>query len=187
MECLFKVKIDFSNKQCLNSVLDEFHSLLEGFISDTQNSPNTKIFLETTDIKEKDKFILESIILYFSKAIFMKYCLDNKILSVPLKSNLYESMNDFYENFEERYFNLCTNELYSYYIPPEHLDLKLLNLLNKYDFEGADTDLIGKLYERFISKEERILLGQVYTPDEVVDYINLINLKFNLEKKMFLT
>lgn len=168
---LFKTKINFSDKKAFNMVLKEFHDLLKVFIDNAQKSPNTQIFFETTKMTEKSKFILEATILYFGKAIFMKYCLDNNFLSVLLKNDLYESMNEFYEHFEDRYFNLTGDELYTYYIPPRHLDLQLLDLLNKYDFRDVDTDLIGKLYEQFISKEERILLGQVYTPDGVIDYI----------------
>lgn len=171
MGYLFKEKIDFSDKQAFDMVLKEFHNLLETFIDNAQKSSNTQIFFETTQVPEKSKFILEAIILYFGKAIFMKYCLDNDFLSGPLKNDLYESMNEFYEHFEDRYFNLTSDELYTYYIPPRHLDLQLLDLLNKYDFRDVDTDLIGKLYEQFISREERMLLGQVYTPDEVIDYI----------------
>jgi len=171
MVYLFKEKINFSNKQVFNMVLKEFHNLLRTFVENAQKSSNTKIFLETNKVTEKSKFILEAIILYFGKAIFMKYCLDNDFLSVPLKNDLYESMNEFYEHFEDMYFNLSSDELYTYYTPPRYLDLQLLDLLNKYNFRNIDTDLIGKLYEQFISKEERILLGQVYTPDEVIDYI----------------
>jgi len=171
MAYLFKDKIDFSDKKAFNIVLKEFHNLLETFISDAQKSSDTSMFVDTIKIENKDKFILEAIILYFSKAIFMKYCLDNGFLFVPLKNDLYKSMNEFYEHFEDSYFNLTSDELYKHYIPPLHLDLQLLDLLNKYDFKDIDTDLIGKLYEKFINKEERILLGQVYTPDEVIDYI----------------
>ena len=162
---------DTADKQVFDMILKEFHNLLETFIDNAQKSSNTQIFFETTQVPEKSKFILEAIILYFGKAIFMKYCLDNDFLSVPLKNNLYETMNEFYEHFEDEYCNLDSDELYTYYIPPQHLDLQLLDLLNKYDFRNVDTDLIGKLYEQFISKEERILLGQVYTPDEIIDYI----------------
>lgn len=168
---LFKYKINFSDKQSFNTVLSEFHSLLEIFLDNSKTSPDTQIFLETTKITEKNKFILESIIFYFGKVIFMKYCLDNDFLSFSLKNDLHKSMNEFYEYFGGEFFNLTANELHNYYIPPRHLDLQLLNLLDKYDFKDVDTDVIGKLYEQFIGKEERILLGQVYTPDEVIDYI----------------
>jgi type I restriction-modification system DNA methylase subunit len=171
MAYLFKEKINFSDKLVFNMVLKQFHNLLSIFIDNAQKSPNTKIFLETTKIPDRNKFIMEAIILYFGKAIFMKYCLDNDFLYVPLKNGLYDSMKEFYGYFEDKYFNLTSDKLYSYYIPPRHLDLQLLNLLNKYEFADVDTDLIGKLYEQFISKEERILFGQVYTPDEVIDYI----------------
>lgn len=168
---LFKEKIQLSDKQSINTILKEFHNLLETFLDNALKSSNTKIFSETTKIDKKDKFILEAIILYFGKAIFMRYCLDNIFLYVPLKNDLYESMNEFYEHFGDEYFELTGDELYTCYIPPRHLDLQLLDLFNKYDFKDADIDLVGKLYEQFISKEERILLGQVYTPDEVIDYI----------------
>jgi len=91
MGYLFKEKIDFSNKQVFDMVLKEFHNLLEIFMDSAQKSPNTQLFLETTKIIDKNKFISEAIILYFGKAIFMKYYLDNDFLSVPLKNNLYES------------------------------------------------------------------------------------------------
>ena len=94
-------------------VLKEFHSLLETFIDNAQKSSNTQIFFETTQVSEKRKFIVEAIILYFSKAIFMKYCLDNDFLSTSLKNDLYESMNEFYDHFEDRYFNLAGDELYT--------------------------------------------------------------------------
>lgn len=171
MSYLFKEKIDFSDKQAFDMVLKELHNLLEAFMDDAQKSSNTQISFEAAQMPEKSKSILEAIILYFGKAIFMKYCLDNDFLSITLKNDLYESMNEFYENFKNKYFDLAGNELYDYYIPPRHLDLQLLDLLNKYNFKGIDTDLIGKLYEQFISKEERTLLGQVYTPDDVIDYI----------------
>ena len=168
---LFKENTNLLNKKTFNAFLKEIQDLLEIFIDNARKSHNTKISLKTFRIDNEDKFILESIILYFGKVIFMKYCIDNNFLSIQLKNNLYESMNEFYDKIETDFFDISVDEFYTYYIPPPHLDLQLLDLLTKYNFKGVDTDLIGKLYENFITKKEKILLGQVYTPDEVIDYI----------------
>jgi len=47
----------------------------------------------------------------------------------------------------------------------------MTNLFNKYDFTLVDRDILGKLYEQFITREERKKLGQFYTPESVIDYI----------------
>lgn len=159
------------DKEIINDFLKEFHGLIEKFMINAKSSPNTDLFLKIIGQNEKEKFLVETIILYFSKAIFMKYCIDNNYLAFDLKNNLYESLNEFYDDFGEKYFRLSSDEYNTYYIPPPHLDSLLLHALNRYDFRGVDTDVIGKLYEKFLLKEERILLGQVYTPDEVIDYI----------------
>ncbi|MFA4946295.1 MAG: N-6 DNA methylase [Candidatus Micrarchaeia archaeon] len=48
---------------------------------------------------------------------------------------------------------------------------KTLWILNQFNFSGVDRDVLGKLYEKYLPKDERKQLGEFYTPDEVVDYI----------------
>ncbi len=48
---------------------------------------------------------------------------------------------------------------------------RVLWSLNQFDFSKVDRDILGKLYEKYLPKEERKKLGEFYTPDEVIDYI----------------
>ncbi len=48
---------------------------------------------------------------------------------------------------------------------------KTLWILNQFNFSGINRDVLGKLYEKYLPKDERKQLGEFYTPDEVVDYI----------------
>ncbi|MDI6732703.1 MAG: N-6 DNA methylase [Planctomycetota bacterium] len=167
---LFQEKVKIDNNS-LSRLYKDLHNLLKLFIGNAKSSSNTKIFLKTNDINNDDKFIVESAILYFGKVILMKYCKDNDFLKINFKCDLYESLSEFYDFFRKIYYDLESNDIYSQYIPPRYLNNELIDVLDRYDFTGIDIDIIGKLYENFISKEERILLGQVYTPDEVVKYI----------------
>jgi hypothetical protein len=47
----------------------------------------------------------------------------------------------------------------------------VLWILNQFNFGKVDRDILGKLYEKYLPKEERKRLGEFYTPDEVIDYI----------------
>ncbi|MFA4907488.1 MAG: N-6 DNA methylase, partial [archaeon] len=48
---------------------------------------------------------------------------------------------------------------------------KALWALNQFNFSKVDRDILGKIYEKYLPKEERKRLGEFYTPDEVIDYI----------------
>ncbi len=168
---LFPEKEKITNNNSLQKLYKDLHDLLKLFVDNAKCSSNTRIFLKTNGIDNDDKFIVESGILYFGKVILMKYCKDNDFLKIDFKNGLYESVNEFYDFFGKTYYNLESNDLYAEYIPPQYLNDELMDALDRYDLSDIDIDIIGKLYENFISKEEKILLGQVYTPDEVVRYI----------------
>jgi hypothetical protein len=48
----------------------------------------------------------------------------------------------------------------------------LINQIHKFDFSKLDYEIIGRIFERLISPEERHKYGQYYTRVEVVDLIN---------------
>ncbi|MBI5635855.1 N-6 DNA methylase [Candidatus Micrarchaeota archaeon] len=48
---------------------------------------------------------------------------------------------------------------------------RVLWILNQFNFAKVDRDILGKLYEKYLPKEERKRLGEFYTQDEVIDYI----------------
>ena len=58
-------------------------------------------------------------------------------------------------------------------IPDEALPTlqSLVNELNKYDFSRLGYDIIGKIFEKLIPKDERHVLGQYFTSNDVVDII----------------
>lgn len=49
--------------------------------------------------------------------------------------------------------------------------MRVLFTFNPYNFNKVDRDVLGKLYEKYLDREERKRLGEFYTPEEVIDYI----------------
>ena len=58
-------------------------------------------------------------------------------------------------------------------IPDEIVDYlkSLITFLNKYDFSELGFDIIGRIFEKLIPREERHKLGQYFTRSDVVDLI----------------
>jgi type I restriction-modification system DNA methylase subunit len=48
---------------------------------------------------------------------------------------------------------------------------RIVDDLSEYNFAKLNSDIIGKIYEYHVSKDERKRLGQFYTPDYIIDYI----------------
>ncbi len=53
----------------------------------------------------------------------------------------------------------------------------LINFLENYDFSDLTQDLLGNIYDRLISPEERHANGQYYTPIPIVDLINALTIR----------
>ena len=49
---------------------------------------------------------------------------------------------------------------------------KLIQDLNRYNFSNMPQDIIGAVFEELIPPEERHRLGQYFTPEDLVDFIN---------------
>lgn len=60
---------------------------------------------------------------------------------------------------------------------------KLISILNRYDFSTLGFDIIGRIFERLIPRDERHNLGQYFTSADVVDLI----LKFCLKHESDIT
>lgn len=58
--------------------------------------------------------------------------------------------------------------------PPEAVDAwrSVLRAVESYDFSSVSSDIVGRIFQRLISPEERHRYGQHFTSDEVVDLIN---------------
>ena len=48
---------------------------------------------------------------------------------------------------------------------------RIIDDLSEYNFAKLDSDIIGRIYEDHVSRDERKRLGQFYTPDYIIDYI----------------
>lgn len=60
----------------------------------------------------------------------------------------------------------------------------LINQIHEFDFSRLDYEVIGNIFERLISPEERHKYGQFYTRVEVVDLINSFAIRTGEEKVM---
>jgi len=54
---------------------------------------------------------------------------------------------------------------------------KLIQDLNRYNFSNMPQDIIGAVFEKLIPPEERHRLGQYFTPEDLVDFINAFCIK----------
>jgi len=61
---------------------------------------------------------------------------------------------------------------------------ELINQIHKFDFSKLDYEIIGNIFERLISPEERHKYGQFYTRVEIVDLINSFCIRNGEEKVM---
>lgn len=61
---------------------------------------------------------------------------------------------------------------------------ELINQIHKFDFSKLDYEIIGNIFERLISPEERHKYGQYYTRVEIVDLINSFCIHTGEEKIM---
>jgi len=61
---------------------------------------------------------------------------------------------------------------------------EIVNQIHEFDFSRLDYEVIGSLFERFISPEERSKFGQFYTRVEVVDLINSFCIRRGDERVM---
>jgi hypothetical protein len=87
------------------------------------------------------------------------------------KANYAELLRSAYETMNRVYPHLFHPGIFDWYLPDSDIVLRILFILNRYNFKNVDRDVLGKLYEKYIDKEERKRLGQFYTPEEVIDYI----------------
>ncbi|MFH1200636.1 MAG: N-6 DNA methylase [Candidatus Micrarchaeota archaeon] len=149
------------------------------------------------DKEEENKkvFCQESVYLLLNRLLFIRICEDKGLLSRKisnggierLREELHEPVlgdtgvfkqivqfsyggaKNIYSHFYEK-----DNPLDWYESGDGELDRvlnRVLWALNQFNFTKVDRDILGKLYEKYLPKEERKRLGEFYTPDEVIDYI----------------
>jgi hypothetical protein len=148
------------------------------------------------DKEEENKqiFCKESIYVLLNRLLFIRICEDKKLLKnrisnggiERLRAELEEPIlgNEVFKQIVLASYEPAKKVYYHFYEKDNPLDWyqsgdgrldrvlnRVLWILNQFNFTKVDRDILGKLYEKFLPKEERKKLGEFYTPDEVVDYI----------------
>ena len=147
--------------------------------------------------ENKQIFCKESIYVLINRLLFIRICEDKGLLRKRIISNggieklrdlLYDEALPDSGVFKQIVFgfsyNGANNLYYHFYEKNNPLDWyesgdgeldrvlnRVLWILNQFNFAKVDRDILGKLYEKYLPKEERKRLGEFYTPDEVIDYI----------------
>ncbi len=170
----YEAKRNINQKINLISFINELKSL----IAETQNQILEKFFInEEYDIWEqtesnpnKEKFCLETAYTFFNELILLWVCKDKGLLKFEAIYN-YQDCKKFKKEAQKIYSHIFENNIFDWYYPNDFTLQQITNSFNKYNFSEIDRDILGKLYELFISPEERKKLGQFYTPEIVMDYI----------------
>lgn len=117
-----------------------------------------------------NKFCLETAYTFFNELILLWVCKDKQLLNFEtMETN--QQLTALKGRAQKIYFHIFADNIFDWYKPSDWLLQQITNDFNKYDFADINRDVLGKLYEQFISHEERKKLGQFYTPEAVIDYI----------------
>ncbi len=145
------------------------------------------------DDEIKEVFCKETIYVLLNKLIFIRICEDKAFLEKNISNGGIEQLREFLKKrFDTEIINKeilemafkSASGLYSHFYEVGILDWfrtgdgqlnELLNrvlwILNQFDFTHVDRDILGNLYEKYLSSEERKRLGEFYTPTDIIDYI----------------
>lgn len=145
---------------------------------------------DVSDEENKEIFCKETIYVLINKLLFIRICEDKGLLPSnisnggieTLKKTLYEPeesykdvLNLAYRNASKLYGHFYELGVLDWYVEGDGELNNVLNrvlwILNRFNFANVDRDILGKLYEKYLPREERKNLGQFYTPDPVIDYI----------------
>lgn len=170
----YEAKRNINQKINLISFINELKSL----IAETQSQILEKfsinkeynIWEQTEGNPNKEKFCLETAYTFFNELILLWVCKDKGLLKFEAIYN-YQDCKKFKKEAQKIYSNIFKNNIFDWYYPNDFTLQQITNSFNKYDFSEIDRDVLGKLYEQFISREERKKFGQFYTPEVVIDYI----------------
>ncbi len=190
---VISVMRNYETRKRLNQTLNlfDFTAELKQIIAKAQEeikkqfktNQEFKIWQKTEDKPDQNKFFLETSYTFLNELILLWVCKDKKILSFEaIQSNW--QLASLKQEAQQIYSHIFINNIFDWYVPDTLLLQEITNIFNKYNFSRIDRDILGKLYEQFITREERKRLGQFYTPEAIVDYIlDQTGYKDNIEDK----
>jgi len=136
-----------------------------------------------------EAFCLETMYVFFNRILLIRICEDKGIIQrkisnggikkyIEYRSYIKFSQVDYkallkeaYQIMDRFYPHLFQIDIFDWYEIDNDILLRVLFTFNPYNFNKVDRDVLGKLYEKYLNREERKRLGEFYTPEEVIDYI----------------
>ena len=140
----------------------------------------------------QDEFCLQTSYIHFVRLFFVRVCEDHALiprrisdgpfarfelyreeLLMGLKDTYLRLLEETYQRTRTVYHNFFGHQkFFDWFLLDEYTILALFDLLNGYDFQGLNADVLGRVYnEGYIETKERSEKGQFYTPPQVVDYM----------------
>ena len=145
------------------------------------------------EVQLRDEFALQAAYVVFIRLLLIRVCEDKGVFPgrfisdgglkhwqgdieryfVFATGNPYDPLLDMaYANAQNIYAHFFTGrELFNWY----HLDrqhfVMALHRLSRFNFKDVDSDIIGTIYNTYVSRKEKREKGQYYTPPEIVRYI----------------
>lgn len=150
---------------------------------------------EDKEEENKQVFCKESIYLLVNRLLFIRICEDKGLLGKKISNGGIERLREqlsepilgdtgVFKQIVQFSYGGAKNIYGHFYEKDNPLDWyesgdgdldralnRVLWILNQFNFSKVDRDILGKLYEKCLPKDERKRLGEFYTPDEVIDYI----------------
>ncbi|MCX6763574.1 MAG: transcriptional repressor LexA [Candidatus Moranbacteria bacterium] len=161
----------YVGRKALNQTLNllTFNNELKQLIVKTQEEirhkfkPNKEfeIWQRTENKPDQDKFCLETGYTFLNEILLLWVCKDKKLLSFEVIQNR-QQLKSLKQEAQQIYSHIFANNIFDWYEPSDFLLQEITNSFNKYDFTPIDRDILGKLYEQFITQEERKKLGQFF-------------------------
>lgn len=177
---VISVMRNYETRRILNEPLNlsTFNEDLKQLITKTQEEIKNKfksnnefeIWQKTEEKQSYEKFCLETTYTFLNELLLLWVCKDKKLINFDTVENKH-TLTILKKDAQKIYSHIFINNIFDWYNPSDVLLLEITNILNKYDFSQIDRDILGKMYEQFITKEERKRLGQFYTPEAIIDYI----------------
>ncbi|MHA1221653.1 MAG: N-6 DNA methylase [Candidatus Heimdallarchaeaceae archaeon] len=142
---------------------------------------------EINSIRKLAKIVVYNLLtkIYFCKILEDKGKIERKLTSEKIKDSNFDIKqiisNSFKEVLKIDYRAIFEKRFFDSIFPENDLFLiDIVTSLNKFDFAKINCDILGRIYEHHIDKEERKELGQYYTPIWIINYIlNAIDLDTN--------
>lgn len=143
--------------------------------------------------QQRDEFALQAAYVVFIRLLLIRVCEDKGIFPhrflsdgglkhwqedikrylVFANGNPYSPLLSMaYDNAQNVYAHFFTGrELFNWYRLDRQRLVMALHRLNRFNFSGVDSDIIGTVYNTYVSRKEKREKGQYYTPPAIVSYI----------------